>query len=85
VVTVEPFYEGTLATVVTTALRHVPARFDTIGVPRRFPSAYGTAAEHDRDNGLDAAGIRARLEALLAETSTAPPRREPGKLMRPSP
>ena len=66
VITVEPFYEGTLAATVTAALRHVPTRFDAIGVPTRFPSAYGTAAEHDRDNGLDTAGIRARLEALFA-------------------
>jgi transketolase len=66
VITVEPFYEGTLAATMTAALRHAPARFDTIGVPRRFASAYGTAVEHDRDNGLDAGGIRARLEVLLA-------------------
>lgn len=64
VVTVEPFFEGTMSGLVAEALRERPARIASIGVARRFPSAYGTPAEHDRDNGLDGAGIRARLREL---------------------
>lgn len=67
VIVVEPFYEGTLAAEVTAALRDRPVRLTSIGVPRRADHRYGTPADHDRANGLDAAGIRARLlEALPA-------------------
>jgi len=69
VVAVEPFYEGTLLPTLADALRHVPARFASIGVPRRFITAYGTLAEHDRDLGMDAAGIRRRLLGILDATS----------------
>lgn len=65
VITVEPFFEGTLSGSVAAALQNVPSRISSIGVPRRFPSAYGTADDHDRANGLDAAGIGARLRTLL--------------------
>ena len=66
VFTVEPFYEGTLAAVLTTILSHVPARFEWIGVPRRFIHAYGSPEELDADLGLDAEGIRARLVSTLS-------------------
>ncbi len=65
IVTVEPFYEGTLAPVVTVALAHVPARYLSIGVPRAFIHDYGTPADLDADLGLDAAGIRRRLVDAL--------------------
>jgi transketolase len=65
VVTVEPFYEGSAAPVLTEALRHVPARFVSIGVPRAFIHTYGTPADLDSDLGLDPVGIRARLVAAL--------------------
>jgi len=65
VVAVEPFYEGALVPALTDALRHVPARFASIGVPRRFITAYGTLEEHDRDLGMDATGIRGRLASIL--------------------
>jgi len=65
VVTVEPFYEGSAAPVLTEALRHIPARFVSIGVPRAFIHGYGTPADLDADLGLDARRIRARLEATL--------------------
>jgi transketolase len=65
VVAVEPFYEGTLIPSLTDALRHVPSRFASIGVPHRFITSYGTLEEHDRELGLDAAGIRRRLDAIL--------------------
>jgi len=65
VIAVEPFYEGTLAPALTGALRHVPSRFAWVGVPRRFITAYGTTAEHDRDLEMDVAGIRRRIAAAL--------------------
>jgi transketolase len=61
VVLVEPFFEGTLAAQVVAALSHRPIRLLSIGVPRRVLSRYGTPEEHDRDLGLDAAGIRERI------------------------
>jgi len=66
VITVEPFYEGTLAASVTAALGHLPARYGWIGVPRAFIHTYGTPAELDADLGLDATGIRRRVVSVLA-------------------
>jgi transketolase len=65
VVVVEPFYEGTLAAEVTSALSDRAVRLLSIGVPRRVHERYGTAADHDRAKGLDAAGIRERLLAAI--------------------
>ncbi len=65
VIAVEPFYEGTLLPSLADALRHVPSRFASVGVPRRFITTYGTAEEHDRELGMDVAGIRRRLVAAL--------------------
>jgi transketolase len=67
VIAVEPFYEGTMVPSLTEALRQVPSRFASIGVPRRFITTYGTLAEHDRELGLDAAGIRSKIVELLGE------------------
>jgi transketolase len=64
-ITVEPFYEGTAAAAVTDALAHVPARYVSIGVPRTFIRGYGTRQDLDADVGLDVAGIRARIVAVL--------------------
>lgn len=65
VITVEPFYEGTLAAPVTEALGHLAVRYVWIGVPRAFIHTYGTPAELDAELGLDTAGIRRRLTAFL--------------------
>jgi transketolase len=65
VIAVEPFYEGTLVPALTDALQHVPSRFVSIGVPRRFITAYGTREELNRELGLDATGIRRRIVAAL--------------------
>ena len=70
VITTEPFYEGTLAAVLTSALSHVPARFEWIGVPRGFIHSYGTPQELDADLGLDASGIRRRLVSALGNGVT---------------
>jgi transketolase len=61
VVILEPFYEGTLAGQVASALPHRPTRILSIGVPRRILSRYGTAARHDHAVGLDAGGVRRRI------------------------
>jgi transketolase len=67
VITVEPFYEGSAAPVLTAALQHVPARFVSIGVPRNFIHGYGTPTDLDADLGLDTEGVRRRiLDALDA-------------------
>jgi transketolase len=65
VIAVEPFYEGTLTPALAEALRHVPSRFASVGMPRRFITAYGTPAEHDRELEMDVAGIRRRIVAVL--------------------
>jgi transketolase len=67
VIALEPCYEGTPTPMIVSALAHVPSRIASIGVPRRFLRRYGTPGEFDRDLGLDAAGIRARLAGLLAD------------------
>jgi transketolase len=60
-VTVEPFYEGTAAPVVTAALAGRGMRYLSIGVPRVFVHAYGEPQDLDADLGLDVSGIRRRL------------------------
>ena len=66
VFSVEPFYEGTAAPVITEALSHLPSRFVSIGVPRAFIHDYGTPADLDAVLGLDTAGIRRRVLAHLS-------------------
>lgn len=65
VIAIEPWYEGSVTGVLAGALAGVPSRVEAIGVPRRFLRSYGTAAEHDRDLGLDAEGIGRRLRSML--------------------
>jgi transketolase len=66
VIATEPWYEGSVATTPTRALGHLAARYDFLGVPRRFIHDYGTWTEIDADLGLDAAGLHARIRTLLA-------------------
>jgi transketolase len=63
---VEPYYAGTGVSAVVQALAPAWLRVEAVGIPRRVLSNYGTADEHDAALGLTAAGIRARLDELLA-------------------
>ncbi|MDX6592513.1 MAG: transketolase [Gaiellales bacterium] len=62
---VEPFYEGTLAGLVTAELVR-SIRLRSIGVPRKALRGYGSYEEHERVMGLDADGIRRRVDEALA-------------------
>ncbi|MCW2796257.1 transketolase [Nocardioides sp.] len=66
VVLVEPWLAGTSARVVSEALRDVPHRLLALGVGREEQRRYGTAADHIRAHGLDAAGIRRSLDRFLS-------------------
>jgi transketolase len=63
VVLVEPYLAGTSAGEVTTAIGHRPHRLLALGVPNGEFRHYGSGREHRAAHGLDAAGIRRRLEA----------------------
>jgi transketolase len=65
VVLVEPWLAGTSARVVADALRDVPHRLLALGVGREEHRRYGTAADHVRAHGLDAAGLRRSLDGFL--------------------
>jgi transketolase len=65
VILVEPYYEGALVPEVARALQDVPARFKSIGVPRRVLDRYGPPERMDREVGLTVDGIRARITGFL--------------------
>jgi transketolase len=66
VLLVEPYLAGTSAHEVAEALADVPHRLRSAGVRRDIEvRAYGKPEDHDAVHGLDAAGIRAALEAFL--------------------
>lgn len=65
VIVVEPFYTGTLAGEVSAALADHPTRLISFGVPRQFLTHYGKLADHEKACGLDAAGLRERIEKVL--------------------
>jgi len=63
---VEPYLEGTSAAAVAAALVDRPSRVLHVGVPGEVElRRYGTPREHAAAHGLDAAGIRRRVTALL--------------------
>ncbi|GAA3537722.1 transketolase [Amycolatopsis ultiminotia] len=66
VVLVEPYLRGTSAFEVSEALADVPHRLRTFGTWRdREARVYGTAEEHDRLFGLDAAGLAESITGFL--------------------
>ncbi|MGW8566983.1 transketolase family protein [Isoptericola sp. NPDC055881] len=63
---VTPYLEGTGAGAVAAALADRPSRVVHVGVPAETElRRYGTPREHAAAHGLDAAGVRRRVEALL--------------------
>ena len=66
VILVEPTLAGTSVRVASEALRNRPTRILGLGVERRELRRYGEPWEHARAHGLDAAGIRASIDAFLA-------------------
>ncbi len=63
----EPYYSGGLAADIMAALGSRPVILDCIGVPHKFLTNYGSAAEHDEYTGLTADKIKARVEIFLHE------------------
>ena len=71
VVLVEPWLAGTSAHAVNDALRDVPHRLLALGVRREELRRYGTAEDHVRAHGLDAAGLRASIDGFLGDAVAA--------------
>jgi transketolase len=65
VVLVEPYLAGTSASAVSQALAGLPHRLLSLGVPRGELRRYGMPADHARQHGLDAAGIRRSVTGFL--------------------
>jgi transketolase len=66
VILVEPYLAGTSARVVGATLADRPHRLLTLGAGRSELRRYGTAGDHDRWHGLDAAGLRRSIDAFLS-------------------
>jgi len=65
IVLVEPYLEGTSAHQVSGALSDRPHRLLSIGVPNTEHRRYGSRSEHAAAHGLDAAGLRFRIDRFL--------------------
>ncbi|MEV6329428.1 transketolase [Streptomyces sp. NPDC051909] len=65
VVLVEPYLAGTSTGAANDALVEVPHRVLGLGIGRRELRRYGTVDEHLAGQGLDPAGLRARITAFL--------------------
>lgn len=63
---IEPYLEGTSAAEIARTLSDRPSRILAIGVPRAEHRHYGGPDRHDAAHGLDASGLRARLEVWLS-------------------
>lgn len=61
---VEPYLAGTSARVVAEALTDRPHRQIMLGTRRRESHRYGTRADHDAAQGLDADGVCERISSL---------------------
>lgn len=80
VVFVEPYLEGTTATIVAAALADRPRVVRSIGVPRGEHRRYGTPDDHERAHGLDVAGLRERLGRRAPPAGSASRRKGHGGL-----
>jgi transketolase len=66
IVLVEPYLAGSSDWIVTSALRDRPHRLLSLGVGRQDLHRFGSADDHDRWHGLDAASIREQLATFIA-------------------
>ncbi|MER7461078.1 transketolase [Micromonospora sp. NPDC126480] len=66
VILVEPYLAGTSSRVVTAALADRAHRLLTLGVGRQELRRYGSADDHTRWHGLDAAGLRRSVADFLS-------------------
>jgi transketolase len=80
VVLVEPYLAGTSTAEVAAALVDRPTRIFSIGVPRGEFRHYGTPAEHRAAHGLDAAGIRLKIQRFMAGRYVVPARKGHGSV-----
>ena len=71
VVLVEPYLASTSSAEISRALVDRPHRLLALGVGKAELRRYGTGAEHRAAHGLDAAGIRASLDAFLGVSPAA--------------
>jgi transketolase len=71
VVIVEPYLAGTSVPPLTEALSGIRHRVVGLGVGRDELRRYGTPAEHAAAHGLDAAGLRARIDDFLSRPLAA--------------
>ena len=71
VILVEPYAVGTSAWHVSQALRHVPHRLLSLGVPRAELRSYGSPRDHQRAHDLDAAGLRRSITDFLDADTAA--------------
>jgi transketolase len=70
VILAEPYLAGTSSRVVAEALADRPHRLLALGVGRTELRRYGSAEDHTRWHGLDAAGIRRAVDAFLTRVPT---------------
>ncbi|MFJ8826869.1 transketolase family protein [Streptomyces sp. NPDC102467] len=69
VVLVEPYLAGTSTAAANDALADLPHRVLGLGVGRRELRRYGLMEEHIAAHGLDAATLRARIDAFLGASA----------------
>ncbi len=61
----EPFYEGSVNYKITKALSGRSYRLNNIGVSHKFLTNYGSKLQHDEALGLDANGLKNKIEECL--------------------
>jgi transketolase len=69
VILVEPYLAGTSAATVSRLLAHRPHRLLALGIEQLELRRYGSPADHQRAQGLDVAGLHARIERFLERSS----------------